>query len=232
VNPFLKTSPSLLVPSILNSQDGPFSAGMAFLTASSTGRDPIALSTAIKHLDGPGDTRSLQNGDLVEAFGHVFTWCNDCVTTAIVERSVQRMRNDAAHCPSYSWRFEADPLCDAALRDLFPNGLSSANGVDLFAQLEAFVDGSHPESDSAAVRFWKAVNEHPPDIIKASVEQINLARTVFLDHAVQIMQALLYYSLAGGFARYLQPLPLCGDLPFLQSPHCSYITSGLIFSSL
>ena len=36
-----------------------------------------------------------------------------------------------------------------------------------------------------------------------SLEELKTAQDFFVDHSIQIMQALLHYSLAAGFARYV-----------------------------
>lgn len=41
----------------------------------------------------------------------------------------------------------------------------------------------------------------PPEDVAVRDEDIRIAQELFLDCGIQIMQALLCYSLAGGFAR-------------------------------
>jgi len=89
-------------------------------------------------------------------------------------------------------------LCDAALEELFRDG--SPIGVDLFDRLIAFVT-KRSDPDSAPSKFYSSVCELPPPGIRAADEQAEAGRAFFLDYSIQILQALLYYSLAGGFAR-------------------------------
>lgn len=95
-----------------------------------------------------------------------------------------------------------DPLCDAALETLFPTATSSV-GKDLLASLEQYV-ADNPGRNHASV-FLDEVSQAPPAGIQASEEQVELGQAFFLDYAIQIMQALLHYSLAAGFARYASP---------------------------
>ena len=55
----------------------------------------------------------------------------------------------------------------------------------------------------AARAFLDDISRVPPPELKATPEDIRRARELFLDNVMQIMQALLHYSLAGGFARYV-----------------------------
>ncbi|KAF5370813.1 hypothetical protein D9758_001860 [Tetrapyrgos nigripes] len=128
------------------------------------------------------DTLDLQEGDVVHAFGHKsFAWDADCVDEATALR----------------WRSQSDPLCDDALKCLFDN--TSPNGVDLFDRLVACV-GKEEDPNSALGRFYASVCEVPPPGIRATDVQVEMGRAFFIDHSIQILQALLYYSLAGGFA--------------------------------
>ena len=91
-----------------------------------------------------------------------------------------------------------DPLCDAALETLFPTA-SSSIGKDLLASLEQYVaDNPGP---NPAREFLDEVSQIPPGIIQVSEEDVEIGQAFFLDYAIQIMQALLHYSLAAGFAR-------------------------------
>ncbi|THU95363.1 hypothetical protein K435DRAFT_723767 [Dendrothele bispora CBS 962.96] len=128
------------------------------------------------------DTLGLENGDVVRAFGHrSFVWDADCINETTAKR----------------WRAQSDPLCDAALEELFRN--TSPDGVDLFDRLMTFVT-KESDPDATPLRFYASVCELPPPGIRATDEQAEAGRAFFLDHSIQILQALLYYSLAGGFA--------------------------------
>ena len=97
-----------------------------------------------------------------------------------------------------SWRNLADPVCDHALRQAF-NSPSASVGSDLLRTLEFAATSDH---EAEAVRaFLDEVQRGPPPGLLASEEEIALAQDFFLDNSIQIMQALLHYSLAGGFAR-------------------------------
>ncbi|KAJ8468478.1 hypothetical protein ONZ51_g9608 [Trametes cubensis] len=95
------------------------------------------------------------------------------------------------------WRNLADPACDHALRQAF-NSPSASVGSDLLRTLEFAATSDHA---AEAVRvFLDEVQQEPPPGLLASEEEIALAQDFFLDNSIQIMQALLHYSLAGGFA--------------------------------
>lgn len=79
-----------------------------------------------------------------------------------------------------------------------------STGKDLLHSVECYANDN--PSSSAAAAFLNAVSEPPPSDIQASEEDIAIAQLFFIDHSIQIMQALLYYSLAGGFARYVTRL--------------------------
>lgn len=96
------------------------------------------------------------------------------------------------------WRTQGDPLCDAALQEIFSSPSSSV-GHDLLSSLESFVS-AHP-GQGPARDFLEHVSQIPPAEIAITEDQVHIAQNFFLDHGIQIMQALLHYSLAGGFAR-------------------------------
>lgn len=97
----------------------------------------------------------------------------------------------------YRWRSIGDISCDAAIEAIFWE--SSSTGKDLLESLQEHVKN---RSDyDAAAEFLAEVSEVPPTGIRVNAKDVLLARTFFLDYSIQIMQALLHYSLAGGFAR-------------------------------
>ena len=98
-----------------------------------------------------------------------------------------------------SWRDLADPVCDDALRQAF-NSPSSSVGRDLLRTLEEFAATSGPNTQAIRA-FLNEVQREPPPGLLASEEEVVVAQDFFLDNSIQIMQALLHYSLAGGFAR-------------------------------
>ncbi|KAE9411172.1 hypothetical protein BT96DRAFT_803810 [Gymnopus androsaceus JB14] len=133
------------------------------------------------------DTLSLKDGDTFQVFGHSATWNHQCV------------RRETALRQYIRWRNEGDSVLDDALQELFPDGLIP--GADLFQRLESCISSKGEKLDtSATTRFWEVIHKCPPDNIRATEKQIELAQSFFIDHSAQIMQALLYYSLAGGFA--------------------------------
>ncbi|KAF5389394.1 hypothetical protein D9757_004282 [Collybiopsis confluens] len=141
------------------------------------------------------DTLSIEFGNTFQIFGRRAVWDQHCVQreTALRQVSLEHYIS-MSHIVLLRWRNEGDPLCDNALQELFPDGIF--HGSDLFQRLES----AHTDEGSATARFWDSIHEYPPESIRITEKQVNLARTFFIDHSIQIMQALLYYSLAGGFA--------------------------------
>lgn len=107
----------------------------------------------------------------------------------------------------FRWRSLGDPLCDDALDYLLTSTTNSSPvGKDLLAWLTDFVEESPGDNHSAsnagaANAFYDEIHSAPPLELQASEEEIKIARAFFLDHAFIIMQSLLHYSLAAGFAR-------------------------------
>lgn len=79
-----------------------------------------------------------------------------------------------------------------------------STGKDLLHSMENYARDN--ATTSAAAAFLDAVSKPPPTDIQASEQDIAIAQLFFIDHSIQIMQAFLYYSLAGGFARYVTHL--------------------------
>ncbi|TFY58433.1 hypothetical protein EVG20_g8151 [Dentipellis fragilis] len=130
------------------------------------------------------ETRNLQPGDIVESdWGHIFEWDSSCVSEEVVQR----------------WRQEGDKRCDEALKALFPDPSTHA-GKDLLAALEEHGKARGSNDIDPAFFFLDAIYEQPPDDLCITEQEYRIASDFFLDYAVQIAQALLYYSLAGGFA--------------------------------
>ncbi|KAH9887311.1 hypothetical protein C8Q73DRAFT_260350 [Cubamyces lactineus] len=136
----------------------------------------------VKHIEHSDETRHLKEGDIVEIFDHILQWDNDCVSVDVCA----------------SWRDLADPVCDDALRQAF-NSPSSSVGRDLLRTLEEFAATSGPNTEAVRA-FLNEVQREPPPGLLASEEEVVVAQDFFLDNSIQIMQALLHYSLAGGFA--------------------------------
>ncbi|KAI0777333.1 hypothetical protein BD413DRAFT_466892 [Trametes elegans] len=134
------------------------------------------------HISHSQETTTLQTGDVVETFDHVFEWDDDCVPLDVCE----------------SWRNTGDSLCDFALRQTFSDPSASV-GKDLLRTLQQTVTEGEAHLD-AVQEFLNEVQLPPPTGILASEAEVALAQEFFLDNSIQIMQALLHYSLAGGFA--------------------------------
>lgn len=96
------------------------------------------------------------------------------------------------------WRSIGDPLCDDALQVVFESS-SSSIGKDLLATLEHYA-AANP-GDSAVHTFLRQVSQHPTPGLQVTAQEAELAQELFLDNSVEFNQALLHYSLAGGFAR-------------------------------
>lgn len=88
-------------------------------------------------------------------------------------------------------------MCDKALESMFLTTASST-GVDLLERLQSDAV-SNPEGPSQVL--LDDVSFSPPDDIAASPSEILEAQAFFLQHSVAIMECLLHFSLAGGFAR-------------------------------
>ncbi|CAL1708828.1 unnamed protein product [Somion occarium] len=138
-------------------------------------------TSEVKKLKHIQETRNLKPGDIVEFFGHAVRWDADCVT----EDNCLR------------WRRVGDPLCDDALQLIFTSPSASA-GKDLLECLQQYVS-TNPGPNAATI-FLGDLNQIPPNSLIASQSQVEAGRRLFLDHAALIMQALLHYSLAAGFA--------------------------------
>ncbi|KAL1941846.1 hypothetical protein VTO73DRAFT_6846 [Trametes versicolor] len=136
----------------------------------------------VKHIQHSEDTRALRPGDIIQTFDHICEWDEDCVSFDVCE----------------SWRGLGDALCDDALRHVF-SGPSSSVGKDLLKTLQEQAS-ARSGTPNAAHDFLDDISQAPPAGILASKEEIVLAQNFFLDNSIQIMQALLHYSLAGGFA--------------------------------
>ncbi|KAI0312424.1 hypothetical protein OF83DRAFT_659515 [Amylostereum chailletii] len=155
------------------------------------------------------DTLHLRDGDVVTTFFGRFTWDSHCVSYADAER----------------WAREGDPLCDAAIEEMAP-GVSCSMGIDLFAALEEHVR-VHPEGD--ARKFLDHVLHPPPPDLLASQEDVDVATDFFLDHAIHIAEALIFFSLVGGFSspRIMKTLKSVSHLlPSRMSPDSSAKAQG------
>lgn len=115
-----------------------------------------------------------------------------------------------------------DPLCDEALQAVFPSSSSSV-GKDLLASVEQFAS-DHPECLTVQA-FLNEVIQLPPSDVKVHPDDVVLAQQVFLDNSIEIVQALLHFSLAGGFAspRIVRTLKAVSYLvPHVKKPDANY----------
>ncbi|KAL4252936.1 Rubber oxygenase Lcp-like protein [Abortiporus biennis] len=146
------------------------------------GNIPPYQACNVKHLTHIREAADLQNGDIVEFLGHIILWDENCISDKTC----------------HEWRQQGDPLCDAALEVIFPRG-STSTGKDLLEELEQQAL-RRAEVDPNVKRFYDEVSRPPPSELLVLGEEIRTCRDFFLDNSIQIMQALLHYSLAAGFA--------------------------------
>ncbi|PIL27853.1 hypothetical protein GSI_11007 [Ganoderma sinense ZZ0214-1] len=137
----------------------------------------------VKHVASFEDMKDVTNGDIVETFGHVLEWDHNCVPVELCE----------------SWRLMGDPACDSALREVFSSPGESV-GKDLLQAVRSHAAATSHEEAPATHAFLDEVLRRPPPGLAATEEEVGLARQLFIDDSVQIVQALLYFSLAGGLA--------------------------------
>jgi hypothetical protein len=107
------------------------------------------------------------------------------------------------------WRQIADSYCDEALRETFPSP-SSSTGVDLLECIERQASqGPGPARD-----FMDHVTSMPPEAVRASDAQILRGQAFFYTYSAPILAALMHFSLAGGFARFVFKnfLSICAEL--------------------
>lgn len=141
---------------------------------------PIDPSRII-HIKDPLHAETLQNGDVVERWDHIFEWDSDCLKGSKLEE----------------WRSRGDALCDEALQSMF-SSTASSTGVDLLDRLRS--DAASVPGGASQI-LLDNVSRSPPDDIAASPSELREAQAFFLQHSVAIMQCLMHFSLAGGFAR-------------------------------
>ncbi|KAI0074961.1 hypothetical protein K474DRAFT_1773585, partial [Panus rudis PR-1116 ss-1] len=139
-------------------------------------------SSHVRNIHHSRETVDIRNGEIVQFFGHAYRWDENCISSDIC----------------LQWRRVNDPLCDSALELVFPI-ISSSVGKDLLKSLRNHIEES-PAGSNAASELFEQINGAPPEDIAVSGSEMELGRTLFLDHAVPILQALLHYSLAAGFA--------------------------------
>ncbi|KAG9030069.1 hypothetical protein FRB95_004603 [Tulasnella sp. JGI-2019a] len=133
----------------------------------------------------PDDLDTLKPGDPVQSWEPWFVWDEECESN--------EARNE--------WRQEGDPLCDAALREMFPSSLN-VHGIDLLDELQARAAQVKKDGiiDDPLNAFLDSVTNEPPEDIRATTDEIELAQKCFASNVLPIMLSLLYFSLAGGFA--------------------------------
>ena len=114
---------------------------------------------------------------------------------------------------------------------MFTN-ISSSHGIDLLERLQA---DAALDPDGPSQALLEDASRRPPEDIAASPRQIQEARAFFLDHSIAIIQCLMSFSLAGGFARQA---PSFEAMPFLnmnrhtiQPSNSSSAAIGLLLGS-
>lgn len=156
-------------------------------------------SLNVKRIRSLSETQTIRNGEIIEFLGHAVRWNSvDCVSEEVCQRYVELCSGEY-WLMLRSWRAVGDPLCDAAVEAIFDEPCREAVGKDLLQSLEECAAGGNPHAQT----FLHCILESPPpDILVSDIDVVE-AQSFFLDYAIQIMQALLHYSLAAGFARYL-----------------------------
>ena len=162
----------------------------------------------VKHVSSFEDMKGIANGDIVETFGHILEWDRDCVPIEVCERLASPHLNRQLYrsltlTARHSWRLMGDPACDGALREVFASPTASV-GKDLLQAVRAHAAATSHEEAPATHAFMDEVLRRPPPGLAVSEEEACLARQLFIDDSIQIMQAMLYFSLAGGLARFAQ----------------------------
>ncbi|KAH9939353.1 uncharacterized protein BXZ73DRAFT_43758 [Epithele typhae] len=148
------------------------------------GRPRAHRASEVKHISTYRDMHDASDGDLFEIGGYVFEWDDDCVPPELCER----------------WRFEGDPACDSAVRQVFAHPGDTV-GKDLLRAVQNYAEANPGDPRSSPVHaFLCEISQAPPTGLLASEEEVVSAQELFLDDTTQIMQAFLHYSLAGGFA--------------------------------
>ena len=100
-----------------------------------------------------------------------------------------------------SWRLESDVFCDDALLEMFPSEQrAKSSGVDLFEVLETTAT-TNPSGSAA--KMLSVVKGSLPLELRCSIDDITRGGRFFVEYSSGIMQSLMHFSLAGGFARYL-----------------------------
>lgn len=124
------------------------------------------------------DSDTYKDGDIVEAWDHVFRWNKYCVPLRKWEE----------------WRNLSDDLADAAL----PAILGEGGGTDLLSRLE--LAATQPNPDPSVQRFWAHLHSGFEQPLWPSREQVLRGQAVFYRYAPQILASLLQFSLSSGFS--------------------------------
>jgi hypothetical protein len=127
------------------------------------------------------DSDTYVDGDVIEAWDHVFRWNEDCVPLSVWEQ----------------WREMGDELADAAL-PIITGPAGDAGGTDMLSRLEAAATQENP--DPAVSRFWKSLHSGPKQELWPDEAQILRGQAVFYRYAPQMMASLLHWSLSSGFS--------------------------------
>jgi hypothetical protein len=127
------------------------------------------------------DSDAYIDGDVIEAWDHVFRWNADCVPLHVWEQ----------------WREIGDELADAAL-PIITGPAGDTGGTDMLSRLEAAVNQENP--DLAVVRFWASLHSGTKQNLWPDEAQILRGQAVFYRYAPQILASLLHWSLSSGFS--------------------------------
>lgn len=90
-------------------------------------------------------------------------------------------------------------MCDRALDEVFSEGSHKPTGVDLLSAVQSQAV-SNPTGSSA--EFLKQTSVGLPPDIAVSQETLDAGAEFFVRNSTGILQSLMHFSLAGGFARW------------------------------
>jgi len=127
------------------------------------------------------DSDSYNDGDVIEAWDHVFRWNKNCIPLSTWAE----------------WRNLSDNLADAALSVITsPEG--QGGGTDLLSRLETAATRANP--DPAVHKFWLHLHSGPEQVLWPNRDQILRGQAVFYRYAPHILASLLQFSLSSGFS--------------------------------
>ena len=150
------------------------------------------------------DSNQYRDGDIVEAWDHVFRWTSDCAPLSKWEE----------------WRFEGDDVADAAL-PFIQGSAGDSGGTDLLSRLESIANG--PSAEPAVMKMWQHLHEDIYQKLDTNKEQIARGQAVFYRYAPQILASLLHYSQGcqTDALRYVVYDVVAPYPPYVRSPLCN-----------